>query len=496
MPAQPTPAEPPRAEPSLAKQSTLLTMGRVLGYVVAFLIPIILVRIFTQAEFGLYKQALLVGETVLPLLGFGLNASLFYFLPRHRPHGRQYLIQALGLLWLSGLIGGGFVAFGADWIAGWMDQPDLAAVLPFIGAYIAFSQPGDTLLYLPIIDRRPILAASLHFGNELLKMVIATSCALVFGTVLSVLMGLAALAGLRALLLMLYIQRSRIQGTKAPNWPDLRTQLAYALPFGVAVMFEIVLTKAHQFFVSSQVSAQDFAIYAAGVVQVPLAAMVSVSVAEVVLVRASSLHREGRIADMTEMWVQSLSRLCAFIVPMWIGIEFFADDLILVLFGPDYQPATPVFRIFVMASLGAIIIDHGLLRAVGDTRFLLLANVIGFLISVLVMALTPQDQLLFGAVSAYVIGYGATRLLGLARVSQRLEISMRQAFPFAAFGLALVLSVATSGLGYALTRGIDSPLLRLCLAIPSVAVLYAVLVSVTGLIPTEETRAFFGRLRR
>ena len=471
-------------------------MGRVLGYLVAFLIPIILVRIFHQAEFGLYKQALLVGETALPLLGFGLNASLFYFLPRHRPYGRQYLIQALGLLWLSGLVGGGFVVLGADWIAAWMDQPNLAPILPYVGAYVAFSQPGDTLLYLPIIDRRPTLAATLHFGNEVLKMVIATSCALVFGTVLSVVLGLACLAGLRAFLLLAYIRQGRIRGTRRPNWPDLKTQLAYALPFGVAVMFEIVLAKAHQFFVSTQVSAGEFAIYAAGVVQVPLAAMVSVSVAEVVLVRASSLQREGRIADMTTMWVQSLSRLCAFIVPMWIGIEFFADDLILVLFGPDYQPATPVFRVFVTASLGAIIIDHGLLRAVGDTGFLLLANLIGLMISVVVMLLSPEDQLFLGAVSAYVIGYGCTRILGLARVSQRLNITMSQAFPFGAFVLALVLSVATSGLGYALTRGLESPLLRLCLAIPSVAVAYAVLVSATGLIPVEETRSFFGRLRR
>ncbi len=495
MPPNDPTTEQVSAEPSLATQSIFLTVGRILGYVVAFLIPLIMVRVFTQAEFGWYKQALLVAETLMPFLGFGLTASLFYFLPRHRSDGRQYLFQALAFLWLLGLFGGGLVLFGADAIAEWMGDPRLAQYLPLIGAYVAFSLPGDTLLYLPIIDRKPALAGILHFGNEMVKMIVAATCAFVFRSVMAVLLGLTCLAGLRALLLLVYVKVSGPRGEGRSNWADFRTQMAYALPFGVAVMFEVALAKAHQFFVSSHVSAQDFGIYAAGVVQVPLAALIGVSVSEVVLVRASGLRREGRLQDMRDIWIRSLSRLCVFIVPMWIGIEFFADDLIRVLFGPSYQPATPVFRVFTTAALGSIIIDHGLLRAVGDTRFLLVANAVGLLASVVVMVLTPTEHLMLGAVSGYVSGYLLARLMGLARVAQRLEIKLSQAFPFGVFAMALALSLVTSGLGYALSRGLDAPVLRLVLAIPAVAVAYAVLVTATGLIPAEETRSFFERLR-
>ncbi|MCA9738352.1 MAG: lipopolysaccharide biosynthesis protein [Gemmatimonadota bacterium] len=488
-----------RKEPSLAIQSTLLTGARVAGYLFAFFIPIVLVRIFSQTQFGLYKQALLVAETAQPILNLGLNASLFYFLPRNRRQGHHFLLQALVLLWALGFVGGLAILAGADPIARFMTGPEgapqLAALLPFAAAYLMFGLPGDALLYLPIIDRRPVLAAAVAMGNEALKFGVAAACASTFRTVSSVLMGLAALAALRALVLMVYVRyRGREEGGRV-NRADLKRQLAYALPYAVAVLFEIALQKAHHYFVSAQATPAEFAIYAAGVVQIPLAALLSTSVAEVLLVRASTIYQSGDLAELHRLWLRSLARLCVFIVPIWVGSEVFARDIISLLFQESYVAATPVFRIFLIRSLLTVVIDHGILRAVGDTRFLLVTNVLGLLVSLGIMALTPPDQILMGAVTAYVVGFALTRFLGLARVAHRLEVPFWSAFPWRPLALSLVLATGTSLALYLPLRGLESPALRLAIGVPVVAVLYGVLVTTTRLVPKEETLELLRKLR-
>src|ERR1044072_8903699 len=70
-----------RGRGSMLKPALTLMAGRTLGYAVLFLLPIILVRLFTQEQFGTYKQVFLLYGTILNLAQVGMSESLFYFLP-------------------------------------------------------------------------------------------------------------------------------------------------------------------------------------------------------------------------------------------------------------------------------------------------------------------------------------------------------------------------------------------------------------------------------
>ena len=76
-----------------------------MGFVAAFLIPLVLARVFDQAEFGTYKQLFLIAATLYGVGQLGMAESLFYFLPR-APLGRAgagYVANALGALAVGGL---------------------------------------------------------------------------------------------------------------------------------------------------------------------------------------------------------------------------------------------------------------------------------------------------------------------------------------------------------------------------------------------------------
>ena len=82
----------------------VLMAGRGLGLVVSFCVPIVLVRIFDQAEFGTYKQVFLIYGTLFGIAQLGMAESLYYFLPRNPREGGRYVLNSMVALTAAGAV--------------------------------------------------------------------------------------------------------------------------------------------------------------------------------------------------------------------------------------------------------------------------------------------------------------------------------------------------------------------------------------------------------
>ena len=89
-------------------------------------IAAVLSRVFDKVDYATYRQTLLVYQFVGPLLGLGLPAALFYFLPGEASRLRAVLLENLILL---GALGGAFSLFlvlgGNRLIASQFSTPEL-----------------------------------------------------------------------------------------------------------------------------------------------------------------------------------------------------------------------------------------------------------------------------------------------------------------------------------------------------------------------------------
>ncbi len=123
----------------------LLMAGRTLGSAVSFLVPLVLVRVFDQAEFGTYKLLFLVYVTLYGIAQFGMAESLFYFVPSGRLEaGRTVLNSVLALS------GAGAVGLGLLWalrarLSVWLGNPETAGDLPLIGAFLLLMLASSVL---------------------------------------------------------------------------------------------------------------------------------------------------------------------------------------------------------------------------------------------------------------------------------------------------------------------------------------------------------------
>src|SRR6266536_1368222 len=76
----------PTEERALGPEMAVLFLGRTLAFAVTFAMPLVLVRVFSQEEYGLYKQLFLVHESLVAILTLGLVSSLYYFIPNDPPN--------------------------------------------------------------------------------------------------------------------------------------------------------------------------------------------------------------------------------------------------------------------------------------------------------------------------------------------------------------------------------------------------------------------------
>lgn len=324
------------------------------------------------------------------------------------------------------------------------------------------------------------------------------AAALIFRSVSAVVWAAALSAGLKLMLLLLYVPMRRERSTTPAPGVDaaqVREQFGYALPFAVSVLFERGLTSVHAFWVSAKVPDAVFAVYAAGVFQVPIVKGLVASIADVIIVRGSSLHEEGKGHELARIWRSAMGRIIVILVPIVAVCELMAPDIIGLVYGAQFAGSVPIFRIFLLALLFYSVIDHAILRAIGDTRFLIWAASAGFVASVVCLPILTRANLLLGGVTSFVIGLGVARLAGLVRVASELKINWTAALPVGRF----LAATATSGLiavpVYFLVENFDGHFVRLLVGGPTFLALYVGMVWVLRLIPRDEMAALAARFR-
>ena len=251
------------------KPALTIMAGRTFGYAVLFFLPLILVRMFGQEEFGTYKQLFLLYATIINLAQVGMSESLFYFLPGAGEYGGRYVCNSIVVLGGIGLLGAVLLFVGGDVIAEWMNNPALAPLMPLLAVFFLFMLASYVLEIVMTACHRYGEAAASYGLSDTSRAVLIAAPVLLFQTLASMLYGAIVFAVIR-LGITLWYCRKQFGATLHPNWSLLVRQAAYSLPFAFYVLFQTGQETLHQYVVSFLFDAATFAVYSVGCLQVPL----------------------------------------------------------------------------------------------------------------------------------------------------------------------------------------------------------------------------------
>ncbi len=477
---------------STFRPALLLMSGRTLAFVATFCTPVVLARVFDPAEFGTYKQLFLVFATLYYMAQVGMAESLFYFLPEASEAAGRYVANSVLFLAAAGVACAVLLETASGGVGRWLHNDTVSVHLPLIGAFLGLMLVSAALEIVMTARRRYLSAAACYGASDVLRAVSLVLPAILVRRLDAVLIGAIAFALLRLVASLAYFARA-FRSTLRIDRARLARQLAYAGPFGLAVLLEIVQTNFHQYAVAYRFDAATFAVYAVGCLQIPFVDFVATSAGSVLMVRMAEAVREGRTNRVMEIWHDAARKLALIFFPLVGVLLVVASDLIVLLFTEQYRASVPVFMVATTVIGVAILPTDAVLRVYAQTGFLLLLNAVRLvLIAALIVPFVAMFHLA-GAMLVTVLATAAAKWLALLRMRRLMGVGFAGLLPWRSLGATAVAATlaALAGLvAKALLGG--SPLSNLTAATVAAAAVYAALVLWLGLLGADE-RAALGR---
>jgi O-antigen/teichoic acid export membrane protein len=463
----------------IARATRLLAAGRLPGLMAAFAIPLVLARVFDQAEFGTYKQLFLIFATLFGLAQVGMAESLYYFVPLSPTQAGRHVANALVALGSVGLLCVLVLSVFADRIAAWLTNPALSPHLGTLGLFLAFMLISAVLEIVLISRRRTSAAASAYAIADVGRAACLVVPAAIGWGIRGVIIGAALFAAARLAGTLIVVWRE-FRSELRVDLPVLHRQLAYALPFALAVGIEVLHLNWHQYAVASRFDAAAFAVYAVGCLQIPVVDLIVTSAVNVMMVEMACA-RERSIGEAFALWHDTIARLSFLIFPIAAFLLLMAHELIVVLFTSAYEASVPIFMLWSLTILASVLAVDGVLRVFAQTRYLVVQNLAHLLI---VAALAGAFLSSFGLVGAVLVTLLATAIvktIAVARISRLMSVRFSQALPWRRLATAAACAALAGVPTVLITRSATMlPLVTLVVAALTYALAYAALYYTVG----------------
>jgi O-antigen/teichoic acid export membrane protein len=473
----------------------LLVAGRTAGMIATFAIAPIFVRLFSVDGMGTYKAFFLVYFTLYGLAQVGMAESLYYFLPRAGERVARYVCNAALTLAGAGLACCLGLWLWRNEIAASLNNTALIALLPLLGLYLTLTLVG-TVLEITMISRRQHLRAAIAYAlSDIARTALFIVPALLVASLQAVFVGAVIFAAVRLAVMLALVWRQ--YGSEfRPDVALWRTQLAYSVPFAIAVGIEVILVRYHEYVVAGSFDTATYAIYAMGCMSIPLVDMIMTSTTSVMMVKMAESAADHH--EALALFHDTVSRLAFLIAPLALALVVLAQPFIITLYTDVYAASVPIFTVWTLTMLPAIFAVDAVLRVYAQTRFLLIMNVVrlGFVAGLIGWFLGA-----FGLPGAVLVTLGATvvaKSLAVARIATLLKVSLSQVLPWrtlARIGLRAAAAAVPAWLAARVLA--DQPWLALIVGGVAYGIAYAVLCYAPGIAEPAAIRLPIGeRIRR
>ncbi len=404
-------------QPRLSVQAFWLTFSKLITALLNIGLPILLVRLMSQAEYGVFKQAFLFTGTATNVANLGVGMSAFYFMPRHPERGGQIALNILLYNMVAGWVPLIVLSLYPQVLRLLFRTDELIPLAFLLGILVFLTMTASLMQALPSALEDVRYSTIFIVGTQLARTVMMACAVLLFGSVKSLIIAAILNQLLNAALLYWYLNDHFPRFWTHFEWESFRAQLAYALPYGAVGVLWVIQKDLDNYFVSATLGPRDYALYAVGWLEIPLISLFLESVCVVLTVRISKLQQEGRKDEILRITAAAATRLAAVQLPLYTFLLVAGHDVIVLLYTKTYAPSAKIFAVTITLLVFSFFLSDPIVRAYAHLRNVVLGIKI-FNFVVLFCALFPATHY-FG-------------MMGAAVVAVAMQISERLMTAFAA----------------------------------------------------------------
>src|ERR1035441_1591855 len=354
--------------PSLSVQAFWLTFSKLIAALLNIGLPILLVRLISQVEYGVFKQAFLFTGTATNIAAMGLGMSAFYFMPRHPERGGQIAFNILIYNLVAGWVPLVVLLFYPQVLRLLFRTDELVPLAFLLGILVFLTLTASLVQILPSALQDVRYSTIFIVGTQLARAIMMAVAVLLFHTVKSLIIA-AILSQLVGVVVLYWYLNDRFPRFWMHfEWESFREQLAYALPYGAVGIIWVIQKDLDNYFVSATLGPRDYAIYAVGWLEIPLISLFLESVAQVLIIRISKLQQEGRKDEVMRITAAATGQLAAIQLPLYMLLLVAGHDLIVLFHTKAYEPSARIFAVSITLLLFSLLLIDPIARAYAHLR--------------------------------------------------------------------------------------------------------------------------------
>jgi O-antigen/teichoic acid export membrane protein len=425
---------------SLSIDVGIISFGRLAAFGLSLIIPLVLTRVLSLEDYGIYKELSLLIVTLQPILLFGIPSSLRYFIPRSSvEEKRRYMTQALIFTVLVG-----FCLFIVFTLAGGLITEalfhrNLSEFMMVMGAHGFLLITAAYIGVVMIVNDDVNLASITAIVFSILDVVIMCGGVILFPSVMGLLLAILFATLIKFIIAVIYILRNFEPGISYISKSSIRKQLGFSAPLGLSDVVNILNINVDKFYIAFFFAQEAFGVYSIGALITPVILVVYRSVFDIVVPQFSKLYKQLRFSELIKLWHEGVRKLALLFYPAFIFLILFAYELITILFPEAYSGSVPVFTIYLFILPLTVTFFNGVLIAAGDTKFLLKATLIAFIINLilnyaLIQWFMGMEIGLLGPPTATIIVNVILRALLLYRIKNIMKRPVSELYPWQLLG--------------------------------------------------------------
>lgn len=421
-----------------------LIFGQMLSLVLGFGLPLVLVRLLSQNDYGLYAQFNVILAFCTTLFSFGISSELYYSYPSATQKEKRVLVfQSLLMLLLAGVVA------------------VLLLYVPVIRQYLVTNEAfNENYIYLVLsigLSVPEILITVLYVLNHDNKTsslylpimtIVRVALVLVFYLIYPNIKSIFIAILISVLLKSIYVSCYALKlikcnvGNQLINWKLLREQLNYAIPLGIASSTRAFVQQMDKLIILSFVSPAIYAIYSIAFYGVPGLTQVYLSISQVYIPRMAAAFKNSELNDLISLYHSMVSKTLSYTIPIVFIIIIFAKPIITFVFSSKYADSVPYFQLYLLTFIVSSIGCGNILRATGETKKTLLAYVYTAILLLPFTYFAIKYYYLNGAIVAAILGNILPKLLLSIYDARAIQISIIKLYPWITISKILLISLS------------------------------------------------------
>jgi O-antigen/teichoic acid export membrane protein len=451
---------------SLSDKAGFLILANLIKYSIGFVLPMVLVRMLSQTDYGTYQQLILVATAATGIMTLGLPTSVYYFYHHVALQVRATLIvQTTLLVTAGGLIAGAFVFLGARTLSGFLGNPSMAGLLAISAIALPFTIASEHCMSFVISQNRFQMAVFFETVETVLRLfLVLAPLRLGYGLTgvitCMVMFSIVRWAGRNAYLFF-------ASGVTFSGWSKstfVRDQLDYSVPVAMVSVASLIGTTFNKGIIAAAFSPAQYAIYAVGNFPIPLATIFQASVADVLRSSLPPLVRDGNLEEVVRLVREATRKLSLIVLPSFVFLFGFSRQLITLLFTDRYHDSVDIFRIFILTVPLDMMILSAIPQVFGRTRLNFYINLISMVVLVVSSYVLLKTVGFYGAAIAAVASRYFSTMLFLILALKLTRSTLRQFFAWRHMLRTLLSSAVALFVAHGVVKLTGSNLLNLLLA--------------------------------